>query len=121
MMPYQSVVECRRVLCTIADNGRRSTEEKAQGQQYLTPSEKKALEKYMKQMADLGNSIRIKYIPSLAFSIARRRSTTNRPTKPPYRNWAQAFQKRHPALKSRWQKAIDWKRYEINIYDKILH
>jgi hypothetical protein len=103
------------------DHGRRSREEKAQGQQYLTPSEEKALEKYMKQMADLGTPVRIKYIPSLAFSIARRRSTTNKATKPPYRNWAQAFQKRHPALKSRRMKAMDWKRHEINIYDKILH
>jgi hypothetical protein len=73
------------------DHGRRSKEEKAQGQQYLTPAKEKALVMYMKQMADLGNLIRIKYIPSLAFSIARRRSTTNRPTKPPHRNWAQAF------------------------------
>ena len=103
------------------EHGRRSREEKAQGQQYLTPSEEKALEKYMKQMADLGTPVRIKYIPSLAFSIAHRRSTTNQASKAPHRNWAQAFQKRHPALKSRWQKAMDWKRHEINIYDKILH
>jgi hypothetical protein len=60
------------------DHGRRSREEKAQGQQYLTPAEEKALVIYMKQMADLGNPGRIKYIPFLAFSIARRRSTTNR-------------------------------------------
>jgi hypothetical protein len=32
------------------DHGRRSKEEKAQGQQYLTPSEEKALEKYLKLM-----------------------------------------------------------------------
>jgi len=38
------------------DHGRRSREEKAQGQQYLTSSEEKAFEKYMKQMADLGKS-----------------------------------------------------------------
>ena len=88
------------------DHGRRSREEKAQGQQYLTPSEEKALEKYMKQMADLGNPVRIKYIPSLAFSVARRRSTANKATKPPHRNWAQAFQKRHPALKSRRVRAM---------------
>jgi hypothetical protein len=68
------------------DHGRRSREEKAQGQQYLTPSEEKALEKYMKQMADLGNPVRIKYIPSLAFSIARQRSTANKATKAPHKN-----------------------------------
>jgi hypothetical protein len=102
------------------DHGRPSKEEKAQGQQYLSPSEEKALETYMKQMADLGNAVRIKYLPSLAFSIARRRSTTDKATKPPHKNWAQAFQKRHPALKSRRMKAMDWKRHEINIYDKII-
>jgi len=29
--------------------------------------------------------------------------------------------KRHPAIKSRRAKAIDWKRHENNIYDKIIH
>lgn len=72
-------------------------------------------------MADFGNPVRIKYLPSLAFSIARRRSTTNKAIKPPNKNWAQAFQKRHPALKSRRMKAMDWNRHEINIYDKIMH
>jgi hypothetical protein len=56
---------------------RPSKEQKAQGQQYLTPSEEKALEKYLKLMADLGNPLRIKCLSSLAFSIARRRSTTH--------------------------------------------
>jgi hypothetical protein len=82
------------------DHGRRSKEEKAQGQQYLTLSEEKALEKYLKLMADLGNPMRIKCLPSLAFSIARQRST-NKATQPPGKNWAQGFQKRHPALRSR--------------------
>ena len=50
---------------------RRSKEEKAQGQQYLTPSEEKALEKYLKLMADLGNPMRIKCLLSFAFSIAQ--------------------------------------------------
>jgi hypothetical protein len=46
------------------EHGQRSREEKAQGQQYLTPSEEKALKKYMKQMADLGTPVQIKYILS---------------------------------------------------------
>ena len=37
--------------------GRRSKEEKARGQQYLPLSEEKALEKYLKLIADLGNPI----------------------------------------------------------------
>jgi hypothetical protein len=103
------------------DHGRRSKEEKAQGQQYLTPSEEKALEKYLKLTADLGNPVRIKCLPSLAFVIARQRSTTKKATKPPNKNWAQAFQKRHLALKSRRVRAMAWERHENNIYDKITH
>ncbi|KUJ14007.1 uncharacterized protein LY89DRAFT_784821 [Mollisia scopiformis] len=72
-------------------------------------------------MADLVNPVRIKFLPSLAFNIARRRSTTNKATKPPSKNWAQAFQKRHPALKSQRMKAMDWNRHDRNIYDKIIH
>jgi hypothetical protein len=53
------------------DHRRPSIEAKAEGQQYLTPLEEKALEKYLKLMADLGNPVRIKYLPALAFSIAR--------------------------------------------------
>jgi hypothetical protein len=68
------------------NHGRRLREEKAQGQQYLTPLEGKALEKHLKLMADLGNPIRIKCLPSLAFSIARQRSTTNTATKPRGKN-----------------------------------
>jgi hypothetical protein len=103
------------------EHGRRSNEEKAQGQQYLTPSEEKALEKFLKLMSDFENPVRIKFLPSFAFSIARQRSTTNKSIKPPGKNWAQGFQKRHLALKSRRVRAIDWKRHEKNIYDKIIH
>jgi hypothetical protein len=39
------------------DHGRRSKEEKAEGHQYLTPPEEKALEKYLKLIADLGNPV----------------------------------------------------------------
>jgi hypothetical protein len=63
------------------DHGRCSKEEKAQGQQYLTPSKEKALEKYLKLMANLGNPVRIKFLPALAFSIARQRSM-NKAIKP---------------------------------------
>ena len=58
------------------DHGRPFIKAKAEGQLYLTPSEEKALEKYLKLIADLGNPVRIKYLPALAFSIARQRSTT---------------------------------------------
>lgn len=71
-------------------------------------------------MSSLGHPVGIKFIPSLAFSIARRRSTAIKPIKPPGKNWARAFEKRHTKLKARRVRAIDWKRHESNIYDKII-
>jgi hypothetical protein len=70
-------------------------------------------------MAHLGQPVRIKYIPSLAFSIASKRST-NRPPQPPGRNWPQAFERRHPELKARRVKALDWNRHPNNIYEKMV-
>jgi hypothetical protein len=68
-------------------HGRPSMKEKAQGQQYLTPEEEKALVSFLLLMSDLGHPVRIKYIPSLAFSVARQRSlTTDDLVKPPNKN-----------------------------------
>jgi hypothetical protein len=52
------------------DHRQRLREAKAKGQLYLTPSEEKALEKYLKLIANLGNPVRIKFLLALAFSIA---------------------------------------------------
>ncbi|KAH8722865.1 hypothetical protein GQ44DRAFT_621878, partial [Phaeosphaeriaceae sp. PMI808] len=42
----------------------------------------------------------IKYIPSLAFSLARQRTTTiGKPIKPSGRNWTRSFEKRNTGLK----------------------
>ena len=98
-------------------HGQRSKEEKAQSQQYLTPCEEKAVVNFVLHMSEFGQRVRIKYIPSLAFSVARQRST-NKPPKPPGRNWAGAFEKRHPELKARRMRALDWDRY--NIYNKVV-
>ena len=100
-------------------HGRPSREEQDRGQQYLTPSEEKAVVKFLLHMANLGQSVRIKYIPSLAFSIASKRST-NRPPKPPGRNWPQSFARRHPELKARRVKTLDCDRHPNNIYDKMV-
>jgi hypothetical protein len=100
-------------------HGRPSREEKAQRQQYLTVEEEKALVTFLLLMSSLGQPVRIKYIPSLAFSIARRRSTPNKPIKPPGKNWARAFEKRQPELKARRVRSIDWNRHEKNIHNKI--
>ena len=75
--PYNAISNRSKVpLSTLYHRarGRRSKEEKAQGQQYLTPLEEKALEKFLLLMFDLGNPVQIKYLSSLAFSIARQRS-----------------------------------------------
>jgi hypothetical protein len=70
-------------------------------------------------MAAFSSPVQIKYIPSLAFSIARRRSATNPIVAPPNKNWPQAFAKRHPVLKQRRNRAMDWNRHDNNIYNKI--
>jgi hypothetical protein len=77
--------------------------------------------KFLLLMSSLRHPVRIKFLPSLAFSIARRRSsvTTNDPIKPPSKNWPRAFEKRHPELKARRVKAMDLKRHKNNIYYKI--
>jgi hypothetical protein len=103
------------------DRGRPSREEKARGQQYLKPYEEEVIVKYLLQMADLGYPIRMKFIPSLAYSVTRHRPTTERPPKAPGRNWAKALEKRHPILLARRVKALDWNRHEKNIYGKIVH
>jgi hypothetical protein len=73
--------------------GRRSKEEKAQSQHYLYPWEAKALVKFLVQQDSLGRPVRIKYIPSIAFSLARQRPLADRPSKPPNKNWPQFFYK----------------------------
>jgi hypothetical protein len=100
-------------------HGRPSKEEIAQRQQYLSVEEEKALVAFLLLTSSFGQPVRIKYIPTLAFSIARRRSPASRPNKPPGKNWAQAFGKRHPEVKAKRIRSIDWKRHEVHTYDKV--
>jgi hypothetical protein len=100
-------------------HGRPSKEEIAQRQQYLSVEEEKALVAFLLLMSSFGQPVRIKYIPTLAFSIARRRAPANRPNKPPAKNWPQAFGRRHPELKAKRIRSIDWKRHEVHIYNKV--
>jgi hypothetical protein len=83
--------------------------------------EEKALAKYLIRMSNIGYLISIKYILSLAFIIACRRSTTDEAIKPLGKNWLKAFEKRHLKLNLRKIKAVDWNRHDNNIYDKITH
>jgi hypothetical protein len=78
-------------------------------------------------MSNNGFPVPIKYLCSLAFIIARQRSSafqapaTDETIRPPGKNWPQAFQKRHPELKAKRVKALDWNRHDNNIYDKITY
>lgn len=100
-------------------HGRPSREDKARLQLYLTVEEEKALFAFLLLMASLGQPVRMKYVPALAYRIARQRGTTKRPDNPPNKNWARAFERRHPLLKARRARAMDWKRHENNIYPKM--
>jgi hypothetical protein len=112
-VPHSTLHHCAR--------GRPSWEEKARDQQYLKPYEEDVVVKYLLQMSDLGQPIRMKFIPSIAFSATRHRPTTDRPLKPPGRNWTKALEKRHPELIARRVKALDWNRHEKHIYGKTTH
>jgi hypothetical protein len=108
-------------------HGRRPRKEKAAKQQYLTPQEEKALVNYALRMSRNGYPIPVKFLCSLAQVIARQRSSafhiplTDDAVKPPGKNWPQGFYRRHPELKSRRVKALDWSRHDHNIYDKVAH
>lgn len=80
---------------------RRSIEEKAESQQYLTPFEEKAVVDFVLKMAELGTPVRMMYIPSIAFSSTRHRPLSKRPPKPPSKNWVKALEKRRPELVAR--------------------
>lgn len=63
--------------------GGRSTEDKAESQLYLWPSEATAVIDFALQMADLGQPLRMKHLRSLAFRATRHRPLESRPSKPP--------------------------------------
>lgn len=102
-------------------HGRPSKADKAQGQQYLVPDEETGLANFLLLMSNLGHPVRIKHVPSLALSVKRQRHASDSQIKPPGKNWAQAFERRHPELKTRRVKVMDWKRHENIIYHKITH
>jgi hypothetical protein len=89
--------------CTLHDcaQGQRPIEGKAQSQQYSTSYEQKAMIDFILQMSALGTLIRIKYMSSIAFTVARGRPEHDRPQKSPGKNWAKALERRHPELKAK--------------------
>jgi hypothetical protein len=76
---------------------------------------------FVLQTAELGIPVRIKYIQSIAFTATRHRAEADRPLKQPNKNWAEAFENRHPELRARKAKALGWNRHKKNIYHKIEH
>ena len=108
-------------------HGRRPRREKATSQQYLTPSEEKAVVDYLLRMSNNGFPILVKFLRSMALIIVRRRSftfqvlATDETIRPPGKNWAQGFYKRHPELKARRVKALYWNQHDKSIYDKVTH
>jgi hypothetical protein len=56
---------------------------------------------FILEMAELGTPVRIKCIPSIAFSSTRHRPLPDRPLKPPGKNWAKALERRRPELVAR--------------------
>lgn len=61
------------------DHGGPSKEDKAGSQLYLTPWEESALVKCILHLSDLGQPVRIKYIPSLTFVATRARPPADNP------------------------------------------
>ena len=72
-------------------------------------------------MSYLGQPVRMKHIPALAFCAVQQRPESRRPSNPLGKNWAKAFENRHPELQVRRVKALDWNRHDKNIYEKITH
>jgi len=100
-------------------SGRPSREAKAVDQQYLYPYEEKAVSDFLIQCGILGQPVRVKYIPAIAFSVTRHRPEADRPLKPPHYSWAKRFEKRRMELVIRKNKPQDWNRY--NIYNKVVY
>jgi hypothetical protein len=62
-------------------HGRRSMQEKAKSQQYLTPLEEDVVVRFLLQMFDLGQPRQMKFIPSIAFSVTGQRPIADRALK----------------------------------------
>jgi hypothetical protein len=104
-------------------HGRLSTKDAAASQQYLTPSKEKALVDYVLRAADRGYPVPVKLLRHLAWTTARQQSSTfpipadDDAVRHPGKNWAQSFYKRHPELKPRRLRPLDWARHDI--YEKV--
>jgi tetratricopeptide (TPR) repeat protein len=105
-------------------HGRPSKRDAAAQKQYLTPSEEKALTDSILCWAERGYPVPVKLVRYFAWVIAHKRSSTfqilsNDDTiQAPGKNWPQGFYKRHPQLRPRKLRPIDWVRHDI--YEKVV-
>jgi hypothetical protein len=109
------------------NRGRKSIQQRAADQQYLTQQEEKALVSYFLRMSRNGYPLPVKFAGNLAYRIKSQRSsvfqiptTDQSDIRAPGKNWPQAFSKRHPELKATRDRAIDWDRHDHHIYDKVV-
>ncbi|KAK5310586.1 hypothetical protein LTR93_011991 [Exophiala xenobiotica] len=89
---------------------RSAKEKKAINQQYLTPQKEKALVAYLLRWAGDSRPWPVKAISTLA---------NDDTLEPPGKHWPQYLYARHPELKARRLKAIDWARANESIYEKV--
>ncbi len=98
--PSRSTIWCH--VC-----GKPTQSDKAAGQQYLTPSEEKAVVKYALCMYKHGFPISVKFLSTIAHIIKRQRSSifqtlaADDGIRPLGKNWPQGFYKRHLELQAR--------------------
>lgn len=109
------------------DHGGRTRQERAVERQYLTPCEEKALVPFVLRYAYFGYPLPVKALRFLAAIIKSRRNSNSNTlssddqVKPPGPKWPQGFYKRHPEVKARRVKPLDWARHDHNIHGKIVH
>ena len=75
--------------------------------------------KFLLQMKELEQPIRMKHVASIAFSATCQWPPADKPLKPPGVNWAKTLENRRSELVARKNRPLDWNQY--NIYDKVTH
>lgn len=99
----------------------RSLKQKIKSQQCLISWEENALIKFLLQMLDFEQFVRIKFISSLTFNITHQRFLWDKSHKSSNKNWAKILKKRHSILQARRIKSLNWNRHEKNTDNKITY
>jgi hypothetical protein len=109
------------------DNGRGTRRDKAIKQQLLTPREEQAIVDFVLRADRNGFPAKVKDLHHYATVFLRGRAPRRkRGASPkvhshvPSKDWPQAFCKHHPELKVVRLRALDWRRHEKSIYNKVV-